>query len=68
MILEEEVEKIRAVRQRISARCGHDVKRWLTHYQQVARELRASGQFRFVDTARNEPVLMLRETPPSEAP
>ncbi|MBM3883768.1 MAG: hypothetical protein FJ387_29365 [Verrucomicrobia bacterium] len=63
MILEEEVEKIRAVRQRIWARWAHDPKRLLEHYRQVSEQLRASGRVRFAETERNESVLTLRDTP-----
>ena len=64
MILEQEIEKIRAVRHRISAGCGHDPKRLLEHYQQVSKEMRASGQFRFAEAAGKETGLTLREEPP----
>jgi len=68
MILEQEIEKIRAVRHRISAGCGHDPKRLLEHYQQVSREMRASGQFRFAETASQDAPPTLREEPPHESP
>jgi hypothetical protein len=64
MILKEEIDKIRAVRHRISARCGHDPKRLLEHYQQVSRKMRASGQFRFAETAWKEAGLALHDEPP----
>ncbi len=53
MILEQEIEKIRAVRHKISADCGHDLKRLFQHYQQLEKELRASGQVRFADPAKS---------------
>ena len=62
MILEEEVEKIRAVRHRISEKCGHDPKRLLEYYREVSRELRASGQFRFVD----QPTRVAESAPKSD--
>lgn len=49
MILEQEVEKLRAVRQRISQKCGSDPERLIEYYQQLSRELRASGRFRFLE-------------------
>ena len=55
MILEEEVEKIRAVRHRISEKCGHDPKRLLEYYKQVSKELRASGRFQFVEPPPTTP-------------
>jgi hypothetical protein len=64
MILEEEVEKIRAVRHRISEDCGHDPKRLLEYYRRVSQELRASGQFRFAETAPKHVLPALREEPP----
>ena len=68
MIFEQEVEKIRAVRHRISEACGHDPKRLLEHYQHVSQELRASGQFRFAEPASKAAPPALRQEPPrSEA-
>ena len=68
MILEEEVDKIRAVRQSIVARCGHDPKRLLEHYQWLSGELRASGQFRFVEPSPGAPTQAAREEPPPCGP
>ena len=67
MILEQEVEKIREVRHRISARCGHDSKRLLEYYQRVSNELRNSGQFRFAEPASREATSALREEPPHDS-
>ena len=49
MILEQEIEKIRAVRHKISAGCGHDLKRLFDHYKELEQQLRASGQVRFAE-------------------
>ena len=67
MILEEEIEKIRAVRHRISAECGHDPKRLLDYYRRISQELRASGQFRFAEPNRKEAGLAVHEEPPPTA-
>jgi hypothetical protein len=67
MILEQEVEKIRAARQRISARCNHDSQRLLEHYRQLSQELRASGQFRFAPSAAKGAPPALRDEPPAKA-
>jgi len=67
MILEEEIEKIRAVRHRISAECGHDTKRLLEYYRRVSQELRASRRFRFAEPDRKEAGLALQEEPPPTA-
>ncbi len=66
MILEQEVEKLRAVRHRISEACGHAPKRLLEHYQHVTQALRESGQFRFAEPASKTVPPTLREEPPRD--
>ena len=46
---DEAIEEIRAARKRISAECGHDVRRVIAYYREIERELRASGKYRFID-------------------
>ena len=64
MKIDPEIERIRAVRHRISEECGHDPKRLVEYYREVSRELRASGQFRFAEPAQKEAGVILREEPP----
>ena len=41
MKIDPEIERIRAVRHRISEECGHDPKRLVAYYREVSRQLRA---------------------------
>lgn len=47
MIPDPEIDEIRAVRRRLSARCGHDLRRLFDHYKELEKQLHASGQVRF---------------------
>jgi hypothetical protein len=66
--LEEEIERIREVRRRISAQCGDDPSRLVEYYRQVSAGLRATGKYKFAESAPNpaEPTkgMLLREEPP----
>ena len=65
--LEEEIERIRQVRRRISSQCGDDPSRLVEYYRQVSARLRATGKYKFVQPAPNpaQPTkgLLLREEP-----
>ena len=63
MTTDPEIERIRAVRHRISEECGHDPKRLTEYYRIISQELRASGRFRFVGMGREDAGLVLREEP-----
>jgi hypothetical protein len=69
MILEQEVERIRAVRQRISKECGGDLRRLGERYQALAQQLRAGGQNRFYidadDSRESARVKGRKRTPPT---
>lgn len=63
--VDEEIEKIRAVRRKICDQFGNDPKRMLEYYRKVEQELRAQG-YKFVgDKAESE--MLLREEPPPES-
>lgn len=51
------VEEVREIRYKISEECGHDLDRLIAYYQEVEKELRKSGKYKFVDPE-----------PPSEKP
>ncbi len=42
------VAEVRETRHQISAAFGHDTERLAEHYKELDRELRESGEFRFV--------------------
>ena len=43
------VEEVREIRMKISEECGHDLNRLLAYYQEVEKEMRKSGKYKFVD-------------------
>ena len=47
-----EINEVRRIRHAISERHGHDVQKLVSHYQQLEKQLRASGKFEFVDTGQ----------------
>lgn len=51
------VEEVRKIRYEISEECGHDLNRLIAYYQEVEKELRKSGKYKFADPE-----------PPSEKP
>jgi len=44
-----EIDEIRRIRREISAEHGHEVAKVVEYYRTVEKELRASGQYKFVD-------------------
>ena len=42
------IAEVRAARNRISAKFGHDTARLARHYKQLDQQLQKSGQYRFV--------------------
>ena len=44
-----ELDEIRRIRRKISARFDHDVGKLIAHYQALEREYRKSGKYKFVD-------------------
>ena len=63
MTTDPEIERIRAVRHRISEECGHDPKRLIQYYRRISRELHASGRFHFAEKDREDAEVVLREEP-----
>ena len=43
------VEEVREIRYKISEECGHDLNRLIAYYQEVEKEMRKSGKYKFVD-------------------
>jgi len=68
--LEEEIERIREVRRRISAQCGDDPSRLIDYYRRVSAKLRASGQYKFAEPAPPKPREALKTAirPPEQRP
>ena len=55
MIPDPEIDEIRAVRRRISERCGHDLTRLFAHYKELEKQLHTSGQLRFAEDLEKVP-------------
>ncbi len=53
---DEEIREIRKIRHQISEACGHDVHKLVAYYRVVEDELKRSGQFRFEEVPREEPL------------
>lgn len=47
--MNEVVKEVREIRMKISEECGHDLNRLLAYYQEVEKEMRKSGKYKFVD-------------------
>ena len=47
--MNEVVKEVREMRMKISEKCGHDLNRLLAYYQEVEKEMRKSGKYKFVD-------------------
>jgi len=65
------IKEVREARHRISEECGHDVKRLLKRYQEMAQKRRASGKYRLVgDDSRRVaiPLSHIEETVLKEQP
>lgn len=43
------VEEVREIRMKISEECGHDLNRLLAYYQEIEKDMRKSGKYKFVD-------------------
>ena len=48
--MNEVVKEVREMRYKISEKCGHDLNRLLAYYQEVGKELRKSGKYKFADS------------------
>ena len=44
------VKEVREMRYRLSAEFGHDRSRLYAHYQEVEKELRKSGKYKFAES------------------
>ena len=47
--MNEVVKEVREMRMKISEKCGHDLNRLLAYYQEVEKEMRKSGKYKFVE-------------------
>ena len=45
----EVVKEVREMRDKLSAEFGHDRSRLYTHYQEIEKELRKSGKYKFAE-------------------
>ncbi len=45
--MNEVVKEVREMRMKISEECGHDLNRLLAYYQEVEKEMRKSGKYKF---------------------
>lgn len=59
------IDEIREIRRQISAEFGHDPRRLVAHYQELEKELRRSGKYKFRDVPVEQPdeKLVLRDKP-----
>ncbi len=48
--MSEVVKEVREMRYKISEKCGHDLNRLIAYYQEVGKELRKSGKYKFADS------------------
>ena len=47
--MNEVVKEVREMRMKISEKCGHDLNRLLAYYQEIEKEMRKSGKYKFAD-------------------
>ena len=47
--MNEVVKEVREMRMKISEKCGHDLNKLFAYYQEVEKEMRKSGKYKFVD-------------------
>lgn len=47
--MNEVVKEVREMRMKISEKCGHDLNKLFAYYQEVEKELRESGKYKFAD-------------------
>ena len=50
-----EIDEIRRIRRKISARFNHDISKFVAHYQALEQEHRKSGKYKFVDPPDEKP-------------
>ena len=50
--MNEVVKEVREMRMKISEECGHDLNRLLAYYQEVEKEMRKSGKYKFHNPER----------------
>ena len=63
--VDEEIEKIRAVRRKISGKFGDDPRRLVEYFRKVEQELRAQG-YNFVNDKPESEIILREEPPPSK--
>ena len=51
----EVVKEVREMRDKLSAEFGHDRNRLYAHYQEVEKELRKSGKYKFAEPSDQKP-------------
>ena len=56
-----EIDEIRRIRRKISARFDHDVGKLIAHYQELEEAYRKSGKYKFVDPPNEKPKAAPRE-------
>ena len=49
------VKEVRKIRHKISTRFDHDVGRLVAHYQELQKQMRQSGKYRFAELPNAEP-------------
>ena len=47
--MNEVVKEVREMRMKISEKCGHDLNKLFAYYQEVEKEMRKSGKYKFAD-------------------
>ena len=47
--MNEVVKEVREMRMKISEKCGHDLNKLFAYYQEVEKEMRKSGKYKFVN-------------------
>ena len=50
-----ELDEIHRIRREISVRFDHDVDKLIAHYQELEKEYRKSGKYKFVDPPAKNP-------------
>ena len=50
-----EIDEIRRIRRKISARFDYDIDKLIAHYQALENEYRKSGKYKFVDPPDGKP-------------
>ena len=53
--MSEVVKEVREMRSKLSAEFGHDRSLLYAHYQEVEKELRKSGKYKFAEPPKEEP-------------